>query len=56
MLREINVKYGVVLSLSNVVNTVQSNIKPVICSTVKYTKENDKEKKQDKKLTYPTVM
>ena len=31
------------VSLSNVVNTVQSNIKPVICSSVKCTKENDKE-------------
>ena len=31
------------VSLSNVVNTVQSNIKSVICSTVKCTKDNNKE-------------
>ena len=30
-------------SLSNVVNTVQSNIKSIICSTVKCTKDNNKE-------------
>ena len=31
------------VSLSNVVNTMQSNTKPVICSTVKCTKDDDKE-------------
>ena len=31
------------VSLSNVVNTVQSIIKPVICSTVTCTKDNNKE-------------
>ena len=31
------------VSLSDVVNTIQSNIEPIICNTVKCTKENDKE-------------
>ena len=43
MLREINVKMWCGISLSNVVNTVQSNIKSVICSTATCTKDDNKE-------------
>ena len=43
MLMEINAKMWFGVSLSTDVNTIQSNTKPIICSTVKCTKKNNEE-------------
>ena len=40
MLKEINARSGVAVSLSTDVNMMQNNIKPIVCSTIRGTRDN----------------